>query len=58
MLPLTVEERIVTFADLFFSKNPTENDCERSVEKVRRSLARYGTEKVAVFDLWHARFSG
>jgi uncharacterized protein len=35
MLPLTVEERIVTYADLFFSKNPTENDCERSVEKVR-----------------------
>lgn len=58
MLPLSAEERIVTYADLFFSKKPTENDGERSVESVRRTLARYGEEKVAVFDLWHARFVG
>jgi uncharacterized protein len=58
MLPLTVEERIVTYADLFFSKSPRENDSERSVDKVRQTLARYGEEKVAVFDLWHARFGG
>lgn len=58
MLPLTEEERIVTYADLFFSKNPKEKDGERAVEKVRKTLARYGVEKVAVFDLWHARFGG
>lgn len=58
MLPLTVEERIVTYADLFFSKNPGENDSERSIDKVRQTLARYGAEKVAVFDRWHARFGG
>jgi len=56
MLPLTLEEEIVTYADLFFSKNPSENDRERSAETVRQTLARYGTEKVAVFDRWHARF--
>ena len=58
MLPLTVEERIVTYADLFFSKSPAENDDERSVEKVRQTLARYGAEKVAVFDRWHLKFGG
>lgn len=58
MLPLSEEERIVTYADLFFSKNPRENDGERSVEKVRKTLARYGAEKVDVFDLWHTRFGG
>lgn len=56
MLPLSVEEQIVTYADLFFSKSPSENDGERSADAVRHVLARYGEEKVAVFDLWHARF--
>lgn len=56
MLPLTLEEEIVTYADLFFSKNPTENDRERSTEAVRQTLSRYGEGKIAVFDRWHARF--
>lgn len=58
MLPLTEEERIVTYADLFFSKNPRENDSERPVEKVRQTIARYGEDKVVIFDQWHARFGG
>lgn len=58
MLPLTLEERIVTYADLFFSKSPAENDGERPVERVRQKLARYGVEKIAVFDLWHIQFGG
>lgn len=56
MRPLSLEERIVTYADLFFSKNPREADRQRSPEQVRRVLARYGEEKIAVFDAWHARF--
>jgi len=56
MLPLTLEEQIVTYADLFFSKNPAENDSERSAAAVRLTLARYGEEKIAVFDRWQACF--
>lgn len=56
MLPLTIEEQIVTYADLFFSKSPKEQDRPRPVEKVRRKLAGYGAAKVAVFDTWHTRF--
>lgn len=58
MLPLSVEEEIVTYADLFFSKNPKEKDRERSPEQVRKTLSHFGTDKPAVFDRWHARFNG
>lgn len=56
MLPLSVEEQIVTYADLFFSKNPSNSPGPKTPEQVRRALLRHGAEKVAVFDLWHARF--
>ncbi|WP_432822229.1 HDIG domain-containing metalloprotein [Trichloromonas sp.] len=58
MLPVSVEEQIITYADLFFSKNPKENDQERTSEQVRETLARFGPDKPAVFDAWHARFGG
>jgi len=56
MLPISIEEQIVTYADLFFSKNPAKAGRERSADKVRKSLARHGEGKVAVFDRWHERF--
>ena len=56
MLPISLEEQIVTYADLFFSKNPAKLGLERSADKVRKSLARHGEDKVAVFDEWHERF--
>lgn len=58
MLPLCVEEQIVTYADLFFSKNPRENDRERTPEEVRETLRRFGADKPAIFDAWHGRFGG
>lgn len=57
MLPITVEEQIVTYADLFFSKDPAKDGRERSIAQVRDSLARFGEEKLAIFDQWHAMFS-
>lgn len=57
MLPLTLEERIVTYADLFFSKTPGKEEKEKSPQKVRSVLARYGEDKPAIFDLWHKEFS-
>jgi len=53
MLPQTLEEEIIAYADLFFSKT---RKGMRTIEKIRKSLARYGAEKVVVFDSWHARF--
>lgn len=57
MVPVSVEERVVTYADLFFSKNPAAEGDARPVEAVRESLARFGKEKVAIFDAWHALFT-
>lgn len=57
MLPLSLEERIVTYADLFFSKTPDAADRRRTPEQVRTSLARFGAEKVIVFNSWHRDFS-
>lgn len=53
MRPQTLEEQIITYADLFFSK---QRGGRRSLDEVRSSLARRGEEKVAIFDAWHARF--
>jgi uncharacterized protein len=58
MLPVTIEEQIVTYADLFFSKDPAKAGRERTVDQVRRSLGRFGEDKVAVFDEWQSRFGG
>lgn len=58
MLPLCIEEQIVAYADLFYSKNPERSELKRSVGEVRESLLRFGPEKAAIFDLWHARFGG
>jgi len=58
MLPITLEEQIVTYADLFFSKNPAKIGRERTPDEVRTGLARFGADKVEVFDGWHGRFGG
>ena len=57
LLPLSIEEQIVTYADLFYSKNPGEQDRPRAPEQVSSKLAEYGSGKVAVFDAWHSRFA-
>ena len=54
MRPQTLEEEIVAYADLFFSKNLSG---PRTPDMVRTSLARYGQDKVAVFERWHGRFA-
>lgn len=50
MLPVSMEEQVVCFADKFYSK--THLDREKSVEKARDSLLRYGKAGVQRFDYW------
>jgi len=58
MTPQTLAERIVCYADLFFSKNPERLEKEKSVDKVRKSLSKFGPDKVAIFDTWQREFGG
>ena len=52
MTPRSIEEIIVCFADKFYSKGGKTPAREKPVEEVRRSIARYGEDKLAVFDGW------
>jgi uncharacterized protein len=52
MIPISIEEQIVCYADKFFSKNGRRTESEKSAEEVLRYIARYGHEKVATFRSW------
>jgi uncharacterized protein len=50
MLPLSPEEQLICFADKFFSKtNPGK---EKTPEKIKSSLARYGGDTLLRFEQW------
>ena len=49
-----LEEQAICFADKFYSKTHLEK--EKSVEKARKSLERYGEEGVRRFDNWCEQF--
>ncbi len=55
MLPVTIEEQIICYADKFFSK--TALNSMHDPEKISKMLGRHGQENIAVFDTWHIRFS-
>jgi len=56
MLPLSVEEQIVCYADKFFSKNGKGKTAEKTVARVLKSLARHGPEQAARFMAWAEMF--
>ena len=55
MLPLSLEEKLICYADKFFSKTHLER--ERTVEQARNSLLKFGDEGIARFDAWIQLFS-
>jgi len=57
MLPVSIEEQIICFADKFFSKGSHPPDQEISVEKIIAGLEKYGHDKVLKFKLWMDMFS-
>ena len=50
MIPVSLEEQIICFADKFYSK--TKLDKEKSVEKARKSIEKHGDEGLTRFDAW------
>jgi uncharacterized protein len=56
MLPKTIEEKLICYADKFFSKSTNGNNTEISVEKILRRLAPYGEENVQTFKRWDREF--
>ena len=54
MVPVSLEEQVVCFADKFFSK--THLDREKSVEKALKSISKYGEEGIIRFNKWCESF--
>ena len=54
LVPVSLEEQVICFADKFFSKTHLER--EKSVEKALASLERFGEEGVIRFKDWCERF--
>ena len=52
----TLEEQLISWADLFFGKHPDQLWIERSIAEVRSKVVDYGDRHVETFDRWLARF--
>ena len=58
MCPITLEEKIIAYADKFYSKRPDERiDYEKSYDEVVSEIEKYGKWKVKIFNEWHEQFS-
>ena len=57
MVPLSMEEKIICYADKFYSKRMSSLHEEKTLEKVRQEMLRYGADKLSIFDELHALFS-
>ncbi|MDM8551249.1 HDIG domain-containing protein [Desulfobacterales bacterium HSG2] len=60
MIPISIEEQIVCYADKFFSKSKNGDlpAKEKSLEDILCGLAFYGHDKVAKFQAWADMFEG
>jgi uncharacterized protein len=56
MMPISIEEQIICFADKFFSKNPDFLLKEKPMEKIRSYISKFGQEKLRLFDRWLEMF--
>ena len=55
VIPISIEEKIVAYADKFFSK--TSPDKRKSLAEARASLERFGEATLNRFDSWTEMFS-
>lgn len=53
-LPETLEEKVICYADKFYSKTHLEK--EKTVEQAERSIARFGNDGLARFREWERLF--
>ena len=58
MVPISIEEQIICYADKFFSKNGRgdRKTQEKSIDQIMRSLQKYGPDKVKRFQNWVEMF--
>jgi len=52
MLPRSIEEQIICYADKFYSKNGRSAGKEKTVEQIMKKLGEYGSDKTRRFHSW------
>ena len=52
LLPVSIEEQIICLADKFYSKTPAKLRNEKSLAKVRNSIAKHGESKLQTLNNW------
>ncbi|MGD0283562.1 MAG: HD domain-containing protein [Dissulfurispiraceae bacterium] len=57
MAPVTLEEKIICFADKFYSKIKDNTGNEKTISQIRKELARHGKRKLEQFDEWLVFFN-
>lgn len=50
MTPQTIEEKIICYADKFYSKSADDLSQPKPLHKVKKSVSKYGADKWAVFE--------
>jgi uncharacterized protein len=56
MIPVSIEEQLICYADKFFSKNGNGRSAEKSLPEIIDKLRRYGSDKVQHFESWVEKF--
>jgi len=49
MLPITIEEKLVSYADKFYSKSDNHLLIAKPIEKVNKKISKYGLDKITRF---------
>ncbi len=52
MMPLSIEEKIICFADKFYSKKEDNLFIEKTLEQIRKMVFKYGSDKLSLFNEW------
>ncbi len=50
MVPVTIEEKIVCYADKFYSKSEKHLTTPKPLEQIRKKIRKYGEDKIAIFE--------
>jgi uncharacterized protein len=50
MIPISLEEKLICYADKFYSKSDKHLTIPRSVEKIRKKMLKYGEDKIRKFE--------
>jgi uncharacterized protein len=56
LIPITIEEQIISFADLFFSKNPESITHEFTFDEIIKRQKKYGNDKIKKIKKWIKKF--